>query len=100
EPLIERRLAARELRDVVNRRQGLWRRQGHLRRLFSQGARRWNTRSNGFTTRHGPATAFENSANPPGLICRRACSRTTSSAARTAASRTKSVRERPRNFAA
>ena len=67
--------------------------------LISHGAARWKSSTISGTGVAGPDSAAMKALNPAGLIRMGAVSISTSSAARTAASRTKSVRERPRSAA-
>src|SRR6202021_3605994 len=68
--------------------------------LVSHGAARWNRAIISGAGVAGPDNAAMKALNPAGLIRIGAVSISTSSAARTAASRTKSVRDRPRSVAA
>ena len=104
QPMIQGQLAARELREIMSRRQRLGRRE-RQRQPFaaypgSQGAVRMASSTISGTDIAGPDNADMNSAKPSGLMRISRFSISTSSAARTAASRTKSVRDRPRMPAA
>ena len=105
QPAIKRGLAAGESGHIMRRCQRF--RAGDCQAQFplaalpaSQGAARLNSSSISGTTSAGPDTADMNASKPSALMRSGDVAINTSSAARTAASRTKSVRERPRSRAA
>ncbi len=104
QPVIKRRLAGRKIRYVMVRSERLGRGEGHEAVPYlgplSQGALRLNSATISGTGFAGPEIAATKALKPAGDIRIGALSMIASSAARTAASRTKSVRERPRRFAA
>jgi len=105
QPMIERGLAAREVGYVVAGIQQFGRGERRLRHQrfaapFSHGALRRRDATISGTGAAGVEMAWTNASKPSGVMRSSMLSMRTSSAARTAASRTKSVLDRPRRSAA